>query len=435
MKILKYGIISIWSMIYLCIGITFADPDMYIAHIWLANNEQTLSQFALPRIKIAIGNNGISAVQNNAVGSGFVKCTANGTAAFNSPYLGGIYIATSGYRNANNIQLPNGLTQSAPNTITIQCTIDPTQAGITNDSNILNNTSWFTVAVVTAPQGRFDVTLERSIQTIQSNLDAAEASPGTQWIVNFVKKNVLNIVIPIIIIIGVLIAIIGFYKMMFSDSEEGTTEWSKYLIRWIVGIVIMVSARYLANDVLFNNVLSGGNLATFNGIDVAKILYEQAVFPFVKIAMYLALGILFVIVVSRVIKYLTSPSEEVQKQAMTMIARNVIGIVVILASKQIVELILGTETQVMDNTAQNLGDIWVGVFNGNLPILYTIINRVMWLSAFVVLVIILFQTYQLLVNPTNEETMTKIKHSFLYIAIGIIVIWAWYVITNFLIIN
>ena len=119
----------------------------------------------------------------------------------------------------------------------------------------------------------------------------------------------------------------------------------------------MVSARYLANDVLFNNVLSGGNLATFNGIDVAKILYEQAVFPFVKIAMYLALGILFVIVVSRVIKYLTSPSEEVQKQAMTMIARNVIGIVVILASKQIVELILGTETQVMDNTAQNLGDI------------------------------------------------------------------------------
>jgi hypothetical protein len=31
--------------------------------------------------------------------------------------------------------------------------------------------------------------------------------------------------------------------------------------------------------------------------------------------------------------------------------------------------------------------------------------------------------------------MTKIKRSFIYIAIGILVIGAWYVITNFLIIN
>jgi ABC-type xylose transport system permease subunit len=48
----------------------------------------------------------------------------------------------------------------------------------------------------------------------------------------------------------------------------------------------------------------------------------------------------------------------------------------------------------------------------------------MGLAAFVILIIIIFQTYQLLVNPTNEENMTKIKRSFIYIAIGILVIGA-----------
>gem|GEM_PF-2295051 len=30
-------------------------------------------------------------------------------------------------------------------------------------------------------------------------------------------------------------------------------------------------------------------MQTFNGINVAEILYEQAIFPFIKIAMYLAM--------------------------------------------------------------------------------------------------------------------------------------------------
>jgi len=89
----------------------------------------------------------------------------------------------------------------------------------------------------------------------------------------------------------------------------------------------------------------------------------------------------------------------------------------------------------MEQTAQDLGDIGSGILSGNLPILYTIINRIMGLSAFVILVIIILQTYQLLVNPTDEEMMGKIKKNFLYITIGILVIGSGYVITNFLIIN
>jgi hypothetical protein len=79
--------------------------------------------------------------------------------------------------------------------------------------------------------------------------------------------------------------------------------------------------------------------------------------------MYLAMGVLFVIVALRVLSYLTNPSEEVRKQAITLIARNVIGIIVILASKQIVELIYGKQADVMEQTAQDLGDIGTGILS------------------------------------------------------------------------
>jgi hypothetical protein len=92
----------------------------------------------------------------------------------------------------------------------------------------------------------------------------------------------------------------------------------------------MMSSRYLANNVLFDNILARGDLQTFNGIQVAQTLYNDGVFPFIKIAMYLALGVLFIVIVGRVLSYLTSPSEEVKKQAGTLIARNVIGILIIL---------------------------------------------------------------------------------------------------------
>gem|GEM_PF-7051956 len=43
-----------------------------------------------------------------------------------------------------------------------------------------------------------------------------------------------------------------------------------------------------------------------------------------------------------------------RKQAITLIAWNVIGILIILASKQIVELIYGQQADVMEQTAQDL---------------------------------------------------------------------------------
>lgn len=389
-------------------------------------------QWSVPRINISIGNDWPDVIQSTNVGPWFITC--NGGDGFSSAYLWNLYIPVGWFWNINNMVLGNSLTTTVWQTVTLTCQIINTVWWFA-DPQTNNNSASISFKIFTWPTGRFDLTLGRSIEDIQENLDPAEAALWTQGIVNFIRSNIINLLIPIIVIVWVVVAIIGFYKMMFSDSEEWTKEWSKYLIRWVVGIIVMMSSRYLANTVLFENILAWGDIQTFNGIDVATILYEQAVFPFIKIAMYLAMGVLFVIIALRVLSYLTNPSEEVRKQAITLIARNVIGIIVILASKQIVELIYGQQADVMEQTAQNLGDIGTWVLSGNLPILYTIINRVMGLSAFVILVIIILQTYQLLVNPTDEETMGKIKKNFLYITIGILVIWSGYVITNFLIIN
>jgi len=438
----KLLITSIVTII-LSLGYNFAQSDLYIQRFELSTPymvawETWAIQGSVPRVNIVIGNNGPDPVQSNNVWPGLITC--NGGDWFWSSYLGNLYIPNGWFWSINNMVLSNNLTTTLWQTISITCQIDNTVAWAADNTGN-NNVATISFKIFTWPTGRFDLTLGRSIEDIQGNLDAAEAELWAAGIVNFIRDNIINLLIPIIILLWIVVAIIGFYKMMFSDTEEWTKEWSKYLIRWVVGIVVMMSSRYLASTVLFENILIWGNIGdigdmqTFNGINVAEILYEQAIFPFIKIAMYLAMWVLFIIVALRVLSYLTNPSEEVRKQAITLIARNVIGILVILWSKQIVELIYGQQADVMEQTAQDLGDIGSGILSGNLPILYTIINRIMGLSAFVILVIIILQTYQLLVNPTDEEMMGKIKKNFLYITIGILVIGSGYVITNFLIIN
>jgi len=59
----------------------------------------------------------------------------------------------------------------------------------------------------------------------------------------------------------------------------------------------------------------------------------------------------------------------------------------------------------------------------------------MGLTSLVVLIIIIFQTFQLLMKPDSPEQMTSLKNSLIYVLIGLIIIGAGYLITNFLIIS
>jgi len=108
---------------------------------------------------------------------------------------------------------------------------------------------------------------------------------------------------------------------------------------------------------------------------------------------------------------------------------------IIIGAKQIVEAIYGKADDVTKDIS-NLGEIGSGILaDKNLPLLYHVINWVMGLTSLAILIIIIFQTFQLLMKPDNQEQMTSLKNSLLYVFIGLMVIGAGYLITNFLIIN
>jgi len=108
---------------------------------------------------------------------------------------------------------------------------------------------------------------------------------------------------------------------------------------------------------------------------------------------------------------------------------------VIIGAKQIVEAIYGKADQVTREIS-NLGEIGSGILaDKNIPILYHIINRVMGLTSLAVLIIIIFQTISLLMKPDSPDQMKSLKNSLLYVFIGLMIIGAGYLITNFLIVN
>ncbi|MDR0608426.1 MAG: hypothetical protein LBG52_09120 [Candidatus Peribacteria bacterium] len=107
-----------------------------------------------------------------------------------------------------------------------------------------------------------------------------------------------------------------------------------------------------------------------------------------------------------------------------------------MAAKQLVEAVFGDRTKVINENATTLGEIGSGIFESqNIPIIYQVINRVMTLTAFVVLVLIIFQTFQMLTKPDDAEMPKKIRKTLIYVVIGILVIGAGYVISNVLLIN
>ena len=138
----------------------------------------------------------------------------------------------------------------------------------------------------------------------------------------------------------------------------------------------MMSANYITN-IIFDGVFAGGDLDVFNGVTSVQIIYDSIVFPFVKMAIYIVVGIMFVMLLARVFKFILSPSDDIKKKSITIIVWNVVAILIILLAKQLVEFVYGKKDEVLNDQAQNLGEFGGGLLTNNLPILYAIINRVL----------------------------------------------------------
>jgi len=99
--------------------------------------------------------------------------------------------------------------------------------GVT-DNYPANNTRSTSIQVQVA--SRFDLAMENSITSIKTNLEPAEAAVGANGIQNFVFEKVMAILVPLVVVIGILLALLGFYKLMFSTELTAVSDGTKYVI-------------------------------------------------------------------------------------------------------------------------------------------------------------------------------------------------------------
>ena len=255
----------------------------------------------------------------------------------------------------------------------------------------------------------------------------------TAW--NIILK-ISSVVFSVLIVVGVLVAMVGLYQILTSSDESKIKTWTSTLIYWVIGIILMYSAQYLTK-VIFNNLF---NWWAGNEIKVQQLienLYGNVMFPFIKIAIYLSLWILVVIMMIRVFTYITSTYEWTKKKSLGVILRTTVWMLIISWAKQVVEAVYWKQNEVLSwlsNT--NLSTIWSQILNpSEIPIVFNIINRALGLVAFVLLALIIFQTYKLLTKPDDAATFTSLKKTIIYALIGLLLIWSAYMLSNLFIIG
>ncbi|MDR3168318.1 MAG: hypothetical protein LBU27_00720 [Candidatus Peribacteria bacterium] len=181
--------------------------------------------------------------------------------------------------------------------------------------------------IALAQEGRFDDELEKGIQSIKSHVHTdIVTEKGTDGLITLVRQ-ILQYLMPIFITLGTVIALFGGYKMMTSSKEDALKEGGQLVLYGVIGIIIMSSARFVANTLVLDVIdIEGGpeSAAGLDGVAMAARLYEGIFLPFLKLTAYLAVGVLFFILAGRVFTFLTSQDEGIRKKAVGMISRTVI---------------------------------------------------------------------------------------------------------------
>jgi len=307
--------------------------------------------------------------------------------------------------------------------------------------------------------GNFQDPLEDSITIEGTANDAIDLENRFQdWAIDiwwgeelrdFIVWITVKIIIPVFIFAWIILAIIWFYKLMGTDSDEEQKIWFNYLLRGTLGIVLMVSAGFITNQLIGTTWDTGilwsiwaiWNDADISGAGIAEELYLNIIFPLMRVFIYFIMGILFMMVVVHAFKYIFSKDDEFQRKSFTILIYNAIGILVIILAKSLIEIVYGRyedviNTEVTSGSATNAGQIGSGVLEINdFSGLQLAINYVLSIATFIVLVLIVYQSYQLLVNPSDEELVGNLSKNIAYTFIGILIIGAGYLITNFFIIT
>ena len=306
-------------------------------------------------------------------------------------------------------------------------------------------------------QSPYDQVLNITVdgKDIKSAINGWDVIETTSWakLFNDQVNKIIWYVIDVFIVIWIAVAFVGGYKIMMSDKEETMKEWIRLVVFGIIGIIIMVSARFIATSLVwdggiipteFDNDISGYQP---NWIKFADNLYNKIMYPFIKIALYFVIWILFFVMVGKVVWFVTATDDSAKKKAWWIIIWCVVGILIVMWSKQIVEAVMWSQDKVLkkativDGKVVEMAPSWIDeqwepiLEFGSIPLVAQIINWVMWLTMFAIVVLIIVQWYKIFTKPDDPKTREGLKKTILYIIIWILVIGAAYVISNILVLN
>ena len=285
-----------------------------------------------------------------------------------------------------------------------------------------------------------DSTLDsRSLSSVE-NPDVVKDKTWV-WLFTEQVKTLTTYIIDIFIVIWIAVAFLGGYTVMTSDSEDKMKEGMRLIIFGVLWVIIMMSANFLAEWLVWEDGIITGQFDSAAGdnpswVQMAQKLYEKIMFPFIKMALYLAAWALFFVMAAKVITFAISTDETAKKKAWWIIIWCVVWIFIIMWSKQLVEAVFGKQDAVLNDKARWINEVWnpLPEFH-SIQLISQVINWVMWLTMFVVVVLIIIQGYRMFTKPDDPKNRERLKKTLLYVLIWILVIWASYVISNIVVLN
>lgn len=258
-------------------------------------------------------------------------------------------------------------------------------------------------------------------------------------LVNDQILKLVGYIIDIFIVVWIAVAFIGWFKIMTSDDEKTMKEWIRLVVFGIIWIIIMVSARFLAiglTDLLDTEFVDAW-IDTPRWMRFASDLYKKLVYPFIKVALYFVIGILFFMMAWKVVGFMVSTDDTAKKKAGGVIIRSIVWILIIMWAKQLVEAVMWQQSTVTRTDVDRIdGQSPESILEfGSMPIVYQILNWVMWLTMFAILVLVVLQWYKMFTKPDDPKTRESLKKTLIYIIIWVLVIWWAYAISSVLVMN
>ena len=422
--------IIFWLLSMFTIGTSFAVVQLSIETLAMQRWSWAY-QWTSPNIVMTIRNSGTdTATVGTAIPAGLISCVVGWIQVYSSNPIGTLIINPY-----SNIQFPitlsNISTQNLGNQ-TVSCTL--WQYG---NWVIIGPTKTLSYQVLEKSGWRFDDVLDQVREPLNNKIDGPISELWVGGVKSFAYMLIDRFAIPVAVFLGILFAIIALYKIMFSDEENALGKLSGLLTWGVVGIIIIMSAKFIGNT-LYDGILSQGEIWQwwFSMIEIVSKLYDSILRPLFKVGFYIMMSVLFIILLIRVFRFVTSDEDTIKKESQQIIISTVVGLLVMIWSKQLVEGVYGKEELIRNSAAVTVTQVgWSFLNNANIPIIYNIIQWVMGLSWFIILAIIIFQTYKMLINPTNEDNLKSIRKTLLYALLGMLVIGTGYLIVNVVMVN